>query len=265
MLVPIQTSGAMPPLFAIHSMNGIMNIGSSLAKALGRDQPIYAIMPDGWTGREPVTTSMEAMISAYVAQVWTALPLGPVRILSLCGGSLAAIELVRALQQQGRLVGAPILIDPPPVIAGFNKQTHAIDPRQPAVAIRMREQTRDALLKYAANSSEALFASPQDPIQFETAVTAGAAVHIAMCRHVPKPYPGPTQLIVSADRAAQFFHPQMHWHHVLPSPRMVHVMPWDHREIFRSGREHLMRSVKYMLDASPPPTPLVQQVPGPAG
>jgi hypothetical protein len=57
----------------------------------------------------------------------------------------------------------------------------------------------------------------------------------------------------------------MHWHHVLPYPRMVHVLPWDHGEIFKAGREALMRSIKYLLDASPLPAPLLTEVPSWAG
>src|SRR5579863_9904954 len=110
MLVPVKTSGALPALFVLHGRTGRLHLAASLLETLGSDQPIYAIMPEGWNGQAPVTNTMKAMISAYAAQVRATAPKGPVRVLALCGGSLAGIELVRTLTQEGRLVGPPILI-----------------------------------------------------------------------------------------------------------------------------------------------------------
>src|SRR5262249_15269010 len=47
MLLTIQASGSKRPLFFVHGLHGVMTLGSSLARALGPDQPIYAIHANG--------------------------------------------------------------------------------------------------------------------------------------------------------------------------------------------------------------------------
>src|SRR5262249_49361038 len=73
-------------------------------------------------------------------------------------------------------------------------------------------------------------------------------MYVAFARYVPNPFSGAAQVIMAADGAARFFHPQLPWHELLPGPRVVHVLPWDHWTIFRAGREALCRLLKFVLD-----------------
>jgi hypothetical protein len=93
---------------------------------------------------------------------------------------------------------------------------------------------------------------PGNPKQMHTATLAGVASLIALSRHVPAPFAGPAQLIVSARRSVWFFHPEMPWQKLLPGPRMVHVVAWDHNELFQAGREHIARLLKFMLEEEAP-------------
>ena len=251
MLVPIKTSGTKPPLFLVHGMIGDVGSATPFANALGPDRPLYAIHANGTDGREPVIDNMPDMVRAYVEQIRGARPTGPVHIGGFCSGGLAAIEVVRALQEEGRQVGPVMLADPPPVPPGFNARNRGIDPRDPAVAEALYRSARARLSNRPPSSyKDSLPFDPRDPRQLHAATLAGVGSLIALCRHVPQPFSGPAQVIVSALRAARFFHPASPWHTLLPGSRMVHVVPWDHEEFFRSGAEHVARVFKFLLEES---------------
>jgi hypothetical protein len=59
---------------------------------------------------------------------------------------------------------------------------------------------------------------------------------------------GPAQLILSDHRALGFFHREMPWHVLLPGPRMVHVLPGGHIDLFGTGRQHVARAIRLMLE-----------------
>src|ERR1700683_2160805 len=116
MLVPVQNFGKKPPLFFVHATNGIMTLGSTLARVLGPEQPIYALHAEGIDGRACVIDNMQTMAATYVAQIRRARPEGTVRVGGMCGGGCrAAIEVARELQRGGPRTGPVILIDPDPV------------------------------------------------------------------------------------------------------------------------------------------------------
>src|SRR6266567_2420453 len=134
MLSAIRTSGTKPPLFFVHGLNGFMSLGSSFARAMGSDQPLYGIHANGIDGRQPVLHDMRTMVLAYVDEIQAARPVGPIRIGGMCTGCFIAIEVAGSIQQQGRQVGPVILVDPPPVPAGYAKRVSGIDPRNPKIA-----------------------------------------------------------------------------------------------------------------------------------
>src|SRR5260370_13777226 len=88
----------------------------------------------------------------------------------------------------------------------------------------------------------------RDSEQMHTATLAAIAAVAAFTKHVPDPFCGPVEVVLSIDRATGFFHPQMPWNKLLLGPRIVHVLPWTHRELFRSGREEVGRLLKFMLE-----------------
>ena len=251
MLVPVQTSGEKPPLFFMHGLRGVMMLGLSFARVLGPDHPLYAIHANGIDGRQPVIDNMRDMVRAYVEQIQEARPTGPIRIGGMCEGTVATIEVARELQKRGRQIGPVILLDPAPMPSGYNKENHIVDPWQPAIARQLYAQARRELLDFASRADNDMHFDPSDPQQVHYAVLAGLGSQIAIYRHVPAPFSAPAQLILSAERAVRFFHPQMPWHRLLPGPRMVHVVPWDHMELFRSGRETVVRLLKFVLDETP--------------
>jgi thioesterase domain-containing protein len=127
MLTPVQTSGTKPPLFFVHGLNGIMLLSSSLARALGSDQPLYGIHANGIDGRQPVLDDMQEIVSAYIEEIRAVRPAGPIRIGGMCTGCIIAIEICRALQQEPRKTGPVILVDPTPLRMGYKRRLSMLD------------------------------------------------------------------------------------------------------------------------------------------
>ena len=252
MLVAVQTLGNRPPLFFVHGLHGIMPLRPSLAAVLGPDQPFFIIHANGIDGRRPVIDNIRDMVLAYIDEIQAARPTGPLFVASMCAGSLAAIEIARELRQRGREIGPVILADPPLVPLGHKKRQHAVDPDQPQVAQHLYQDVRRALMALASLPYNDMPFNPGDPDQLHHCTLAGIGSLIALTRHAPAPFSGPAELIVSAERAAGFFHPEMPWCKLLPGPRMVHVLPWSHEELFWSGRMHVARMIKFMLEQEAP-------------
>jgi thioesterase domain-containing protein len=249
MLTPIQKSGRNPPLFFLHGGHGVMPLGSTFARTLGPDQPLYAVHLVGIDGRRPATDDVQEMMRTYVEAIHGARPIGPILIGGMCGGCLIAIEVTRELQEQGRRVSAVILADPFPMILASMLQNRRLpDPRQPEVARQLYQEMRRGLLDHACHSPNDLPFNANDPDQLHVAATAAVSASIAFSKHVPRPYPGPAQVIVSDERARAFFHPEMPWHKLLPGPRVVHVLPYKHNDLFRAGGEHFTCVLKFMLE-----------------
>ncbi len=251
MLVPIQTSGNRPPLFFMHGIQGAMLLGSTFASVLGPDHPFFIINANGMDGRQPVIDNFQEMVRTYIEDIEGVSPTGPLRIGGMCSGCLLAIEIARRLQQKGRQTGAVILADPPPVPFSFNKELRAVDPRQPQVAQQLYDQVRRTLSDHASRHYNDMPFDPGDPQQTHAAILAGVASLVAFAKYIPTPFSGPAELIVSAERAPGFFHPQMPWRRLLPGSRVVHVLPWEHMELFRAGRDAVARLLKFMLDEPP--------------
>jgi thioesterase domain-containing protein len=251
MLIPVQISGKRPPLFFAHGLPGIMTLGSSLSEVLGPDQPLYVIHANGIDGRRPVLENLWDMVRNYVGEIHGIRPIGPILLGGMCEGSLAVLEIARELREMRRQVGPPILVDPPAIPPGYNKQNQTTDVREPKVADRIYQHVRRFLLDGASQSSKDLPFDANDPRQIHLAILAGVGSVIAFARHIPRPYPGPVQVILSAERSTGFLHPQMPWSKLLPGPRMVQVLPFDHSSLLRSGREQLARALKFMIDEGP--------------
>lgn len=248
MLVPVQTSGAKPPLLVVHGLAGVTAMGRFLADSLGPEQPLYTIHADGIDGRETKPGGVKNMARCYVEEILAVQFDGPLVIAGMCAGALAAIEVVRELEARGQQVGPAILVDPPTVPPGYIKQNHTIDPRDPAIASQLYQRVHSKLLSYAAESHKVLPFTASDEGQMHLATLACVNSFVALSTFVPQPFPGATVAILSFERAAGFFHPQMHWVKLLPRKPVAHVLPCTHLEIFRSARHEFARVLKSSLE-----------------
>jgi amino acid adenylation domain-containing protein len=110
-LVAVQSIGTKRPFFYLH---GDRTLGSfycfTLARALGPDQPFYALGPYGFDD-EILPKSVEEMAAAHIEVMRSVQPEGPYLIGGWCIGALMAYEVARQLDEAGQAVDALILMD----------------------------------------------------------------------------------------------------------------------------------------------------------
>jgi len=247
MLVSFQTFGAKAPVYFIHGITGIMPLGRFFAQSLGPDQPFYAINANGSDGHE---ITVKEMAHTYAEEIVDSQPNGPVFIAAMCAGGPIALEVVRELQARGREVGPVILVDPPPMPQGVISRNQKVDARNPLVASQLYQRVRGDLLNCGTQSYNHLPFAIDDEQQVHLATLAGVRVMVASCRHTPEIFTGAASVILSPSRAVGFFHSQMPWAKVLTGKYTAYVLPYDHIEMFRSGRHDLARVLKFILDGA---------------
>jgi thioesterase domain-containing protein len=245
MLVPIQSSGANPPLYFIHGLQGVMPMGRFLVSSLGPSQPLYAINANGMDGRDRTPTSVKEMALTYAEEISKVQPSGPLLLAGMCAGGLAAMEVACELRVRGREPGPVILVDPP--LPGHH--IRPVDTRNPLIAAQLYERVRGKLLDHASHAHNEMPFALNDQDQVHVATSAAVTTMVAFCTHVPEIFPGPAVAILSSRRARTFFHPQMYWIKLLPRLVMTHVLPFEHTEMFRTGRHELARILKFVLES----------------
>jgi thioesterase domain-containing protein len=251
MLVQVQPSGSKPPLYFIHGITGIMPLGRFLAESLGPDQPIYAVHAVGIDGRtivEDDETTVTEMAHRYVQEILETHPSGPIFVGGMCAGCLVALDVARELHARRQTIGPVILADPPAMPQGLVPHNQTVNVRDPLVRSQLYQRVRGLLTDHGSESYNDMPFAVGDEQQVHLATLAGMKALVASCRHVPTPFTGSAAAILSSQRAARFLHPEMPWSKLLSGKKMVHVLPYDHTELFRSGRHDFSRLLKSILD-----------------
>ncbi|MEV4313136.1 amino acid adenylation domain-containing protein [Actinocrispum sp. NPDC049592] len=107
-LLWLNHSGSQVPLVCVHPGGGSAHWYQRLAAHLDPDLPVVAFEWPGLQGDVPSTSDMAAR---YVTELREAVPQGPYRIFSWCGGSGVASEMAHQLTAEGEDVTF-ILLDP---------------------------------------------------------------------------------------------------------------------------------------------------------
>ena len=101
-LVPVCTSGSLPPVFCVHGYGSQVLWLSGMSRELGTDQPVYGLQPQGLDGRMEPLRVIEDMAAAVrrggprCRSSRSVLPAG----YSL--GGVVALEMARQLEGSGR-------------------------------------------------------------------------------------------------------------------------------------------------------------------
>ena len=110
LLVQVQAGGAKQPLFFMHGdVSGGGFYCLNLARALGADQPFYALSPHGVDGG-PIPPTIEEIATRFIEMIRAVQPKGPYLLGGLCKGGVTAYEMARQLERQGEKVDLVIMV-----------------------------------------------------------------------------------------------------------------------------------------------------------
>ena len=198
-ITALNTAGSSPPLFFLHgdfSGGGFYCI--PLSRALGDEQPFYAVHPHGLDGHE-VPESIEAMAAERLHALRRMRPTGPYFLGGHCNGAFVALEIARQLVEQGEEVPMVVLLDAkapqgPPSAGKRNRSPQAAATRG---AINPARSKRDVFARYRA----------------------------AVASYVPAPYSG--RIVVLRSENTRDVRPDLGWS-VLGVGVETYTIPGDH-------------------------------------
>jgi amino acid adenylation domain-containing protein len=143
-IVVIQPQGDKAPLFLVPPSASPGLVFARLARALGRDQPLYGLTPPPLSNEETPQNWFESTASHYLREIRTIQPRGPYYLGGRCFGGFLAYEMAQQLRRQKEDVALLMLMDVgPPLTRGplFYLHRLSIDTRmRRANEYREREQ-----------------------------------------------------------------------------------------------------------------------------
>ncbi|MGX9120927.1 hybrid non-ribosomal peptide synthetase/type I polyketide synthase [Mesorhizobium sp. BHbsci] len=110
-LVPIQNGGSRAPLFCPHPFGGHVLFYRPLAKALGKEQPLFGLQARGLNGEARPHLSIPEMAREYVEAIKSVQPRGPYQLVGLSMGGSIAWEMACQLRDAGDEIGIVGLLD----------------------------------------------------------------------------------------------------------------------------------------------------------
>ena len=99
------------PLFCVHPAGGNVMCYEHLVRNLGRTQPVYALQARGADGIGEPHTSIDEMVTDYLAALKRLQPRGPYYFVAWSSGGPVAYEMAYRLKQMGDEIGLLALLD----------------------------------------------------------------------------------------------------------------------------------------------------------
>ena len=112
-LLAVQTGGSRRPFFYLHGQWEEEKTFHCypLARALGPEQPFYALKPHPLNGQKDLPT-LEEIAAAHIETIRAVQPEGPYLLGGWCNGGLIVYEMARQLEREGQVVDLLALLDP---------------------------------------------------------------------------------------------------------------------------------------------------------
>ncbi|PBC84057.1 Thioesterase domain-containing protein [Streptomyces sp. 2224.1] len=111
-LVRVQQGSGDSPVYALPPVSGTVLLYPPIARAMGLDQPFWALQSLGLLPGEEPLSSLEEIAEHFIEQLRTVHPDGaPWNLIGYSMGGLLAYEIARRLQERGERVGLVGLLD----------------------------------------------------------------------------------------------------------------------------------------------------------
>jgi len=144
-VAPIQTGGTKVPLYFLHGdyLGGGLYC-RKIARALGPEQPVFALTPCGLDG-EAAPPTIEEMATRHLRALRRHRPRGPYRLAGNCNGGLIALEMARRLAEEGETVDPLLVIRTSAANVRFSRVRRWIE--RGGRLLGLREATRRGLVR----------------------------------------------------------------------------------------------------------------------
>lgn len=110
-LVPIRSTGALPPLFIAHGLGSNLLLFRGLTESLGPNQPVYGIQLTAPPNATLDELRLEAFAARYVDEISAVDPIGPYYLAGHSLGGLLVFEIASQLRRRGKQIGLLALLD----------------------------------------------------------------------------------------------------------------------------------------------------------
>ena len=143
-LVPMRSSGSLPPLYFVSGTGGHVLIFQTLSNYLGPDQPVYALQPPGLDGKQPFLLSIEDVARHYLREIKAVQPDGPYHLAGYSFGGIVTFEMAQQLHANGEEVGLLALLDSKLRFWDFDKTPLSLTSRLEHWASRLKFVLKDS-------------------------------------------------------------------------------------------------------------------------
>jgi thioesterase domain-containing protein len=126
-LLPIRTSGSLPPLFCLHPGTGLCWPYTNLLHVTSNDQPIYGIQARGFAAEVKLPRSLNDIAAESIEKIRAIDPCGPYRLLGWSFGGIIAHMIATRLQSEGYEVERLLLFDSYPPHGNAEEAPHTMD------------------------------------------------------------------------------------------------------------------------------------------
>jgi amino acid adenylation domain-containing protein len=244
-LVPIQTQGLRPPLFAVHTITL-----QDLPRHLGKDQPLYFLrygMAAEHNDHPIKLPALEELACHYIKELQQVQPEGPYYLAGFSFGGVIAYEMARQLQANGHEVNLVALLD---TYLDWEKQWLPLQ----RIIHKFFRQSPKRLLTLAKNKITGLATSSKNGADFWPHIYTLAPNVSCRESYQPKSYIGRVILFQASVWETLFFSyapPEQAWKKLMNDRLDVQQISGNHFEIFNEPHvKNLAEKLKACMDVS---------------
>jgi thioesterase domain-containing protein len=228
-LLPIRTSGQLPPFFCVHPSIGMSWCYMPMARYVPEDYPLYGLQARGLDGAGELPGSIREMAADYIRQIRAVQASGPYHLVGWSFGGYVAHEIATQLQAAGEQVAALVILDAYPMREGNRRPA----PRPVATpgpqgddarADAMRERIRQERGVVAAAVSES------ELPKFDRIIRNNAEL---THKHEANVFDGDMLLVVAAETAPD--NPAARWQPYVSGEVVEYSLPCAHSDVAQPG------------------------------
>jgi thioesterase domain-containing protein len=207
-VVSIREQGTRLPIFLISGLGGEVIAFDTLARHLGHDQPVFALLPQGLDGRSPYLTRVEDMAEYYLREIRTRRPRGPYCLAGYSFGGYVIFEMAQQLLAAGESVALLGFLDTIEC-QYFEGVTHPKGLRQRwalrlnRIRYRRWDYVKERVSHTTARIVDGLF-QRLGRLRPQSASTLEKINLLAMAQYKPSVYPGKLTIFRSVTRDEAF-------------------------------------------------------------